>query len=182
MATTVDKETAERLYNELMLWAFRVAKRIKENFTRMHINRVAHGNYTGELYRSIFWQVHKMAAGNKGKIEFFYQYYGRFVELGVGKGFKMVNVPPMRNMDVIPIPGRGRVAKPFMTSEIRYHARWLAERLEDVFGVEAGVAIMQNLEAHLKTDGKHGDRTQSEQWIEQHRKMIEQGETSLLGK
>lgn len=175
-----DNAMVEKMYDELNLWAYRVANRIKDNFTKMHINRVAHGKYTGDLYRSIYWQVHKMAGGNKGRIEFFYEYYGRFVEMGVGNGFKKTEVPPMRGMNVIPIPGRKRVAKPFLTSEIRFHARWLAERLEEVFGVDAGLAIMRNFECGVNP--KKGDPGQSKKWIEEHRHLIEKGETGLVEK
>lgn len=164
-------QMAQKLYDELMFWAFRVANKIKENFSKMDINTTRHGKYTGGLYRSIYWQVFKMAGGNKGRIEFFYEYYGRFVEMGVGNGFKKTDVPPMRAIGVVPIPGRKRVAKPFLTSEIRFHARWLADRLQEVYGEQAGVAIMQGLEAGLN-QGK-GDNTQSKKWIEDHREMLE---------
>ena len=178
---TADENMAQKLYDELNFWAFRVANKIKENFTKMEINRVAHGHgrYTGGLYRSIYWQVYNMAGGNKGRIEFFYEYYGRFVEMGVGNGFKKTDIPPMRPMGVIPIPGRRRVAKPFLTSEIRYHAKWLAERLQDVFGIEAGISIMRGLEAGIN-QGK-GDRTQSEKWFETHRELLEKEGELLPG-
>lgn len=151
MATTNQSLTID---DELYYWGSRVFKRIKDNFTLMQINKQKRkGGFTGNLYRDIFWQVHKMAAGNQQRIDFFYEYYGKFVEMGVSKGFAYVRAPKMMHIGAVKIPGRKRPSKPFLSREIRYHAEWLQDRLSYVYHNKTNLAILYGIQAGIEQEG-----------------------------
>lgn len=42
--------------------------------------------HTGALFESLAYHVISHANGDVSRIEFFFQYYGRFVDMGVGRG------------------------------------------------------------------------------------------------
>lgn len=137
------KTIKEKIDEELHQWAYRVANQIKDNFQKMKIG------HSGDLLRSIYWQVHSAAKGDQQRIDFFYLHYGSFVEAGVGRGVKKWYVPEMKKLEIIESETSSRTAKPFFRSTINFHTRWLAERLADEYGKLGGLAIIQGLDAGL---------------------------------
>jgi len=63
----------------LQSWADIVIKKWKEKIIQMEIGS------TGQLYDSFVFEIMKGAGGNLEKIDFMFKYYGRFVDMGVGK-------------------------------------------------------------------------------------------------
>ena len=58
------KEFELNLPHELNMWAVRVMKRIRRKFIDFYINREPggrFGEYTGDLYRKMWWTVHNGA-------------------------------------------------------------------------------------------------------------------------
>ena len=85
---------------------------------------------TGELLRSLDAHVTLDANGNGEKITFFYAYYGRFVELGVGKGIKA-------GME------SSRVKKPWYTKVFFGQVNRLSEIMAEKYGEQAVMGIVE---------------------------------------
>lgn len=108
-------------------------------------------NYTGELERSIHWTIVNNAKGNMALVEFYYLYYGRFLELsasgwlsGPGKKYPSIgpgSVPEMQNKKGVQVGTRPWKAKPFITSQIRRNANKLLTRLAKQFAYQGGMSI-----------------------------------------
>ena len=56
---------------------------------------------SGELYRSFVFNVVSSAQGDLTKIEFAFNYYGKFVDMGVGKGTRIGDRPVSRTSRVL---------------------------------------------------------------------------------
>lgn len=163
------EELNKNLEEELNWFGARVVNRVRRNFIALDINRRKEGKgsqYTGNLYRSIYWTVHTMSGGNQAVIDFFYLTYGQFVEMGVGNGEKYRPLPEMARLEALTRAGSKRKAKPFMRSEIRLHARWLKDRLFDKYRFAGSYYMVKGY-----SDGS-GDRDSLLQWISDNRDEI----------
>jgi hypothetical protein len=67
----------------LQAWADIVIDRWEQKIQTLKIN------YSHQLYESFHNHVRAEADGNAAKIEFAFNYYGKFVDMGVGKGVKL---------------------------------------------------------------------------------------------
>ncbi|MBQ4589093.1 MAG: hypothetical protein IJA95_07385 [Bacteroidaceae bacterium] len=169
-----DKEFEVKLPDELNYWAARVFMKVKKNFEDFYINRVAEGKgrgYTGDLYRKLWWTVHRAAGGNQALIQFFYMKYGDFVQWGVGGHVKKWPVPQLKGKDVEPIkhPRFNRSAKPFIQREMRYHLDWLSKRLTEQYGYMGNLYIVRGA-----TNGTE-NREAMDKWISEHKKDLSEG-------
>lgn len=165
------------LNDELNFWGARVTKRILGNFDRLDINKTAGGkgkHYTGELYRNIWWTVHNAAGGNTAMITFYFMHYARYLEIGVGKGNKKTTIPPMTTMEPIARADSNRKAKPFLTSEIRLHLRWLSERLFSQYLYAGSFYVIRGL-----ADGL-GDQDITRKWVEENREELTEGVVNYI--
>lgn len=171
------KDFEINLPQELNLWAVRVFKRIRERFINFYISRGEQGEYTGDLYRKMWWTVHNAAGGNQALIQFFYLKYGDFVQWGVGGKVKKWNVPPLAGKDPRPIkhPQYNRKAKPFFRREVKYHANWLLKRLTEKYAYFGNLYLVRGL-----ADGV-GDRRITEKWIEENKDMLTKGVLDMMG-
>lgn len=123
-------------------------------------------NYTGSLERSIHWTIVSNAGGDMALVEFYYLFYGRYVEMAasgwltkgwghVGKG----DVPEMTSKSGVWVTTNDRVrpwkAKPFINSEIKREAKKLGRRLAAQFAYAGGMQIFQTFvtEASVKEGG-----------------------------
>lgn len=141
------KEAQEKLYYTCE----KITERVLENMHRLHIH------VTGELERSIHWEVWNASNGDSAIITFFFNYYAPFVELAVQKGFS-VNDPGIEGR----LPGKirssnypgievrrknkqgevlQRLAKPFIKGAVRTHGRILADTLIKYYGAVGGVQM-----------------------------------------
>lgn len=160
-----------KLPDELNFWAARVAEKVRKNFFTLSINRKPGQKgrrYTGDLYRSVYWTVHSAAGGNQAYVDFFYLKYGQFVEWGVGGHVKYTPLPEMQAMKPINREGTTRKAKPFMRSELRFHIRWLRERLFDQYNFAGTFYLLKAFADAL------GDQSITDQWISEHRAELDQ--------
>ena len=66
-------------------WADIVIKNWRQKIKELDIHE------PGPLYDSFVFDVIGNAGGNPERIDFAFEYYGRFVDMGVGKGVKMGN-------------------------------------------------------------------------------------------
>lgn len=174
------KDFEINLPQELNLWAARVMKRIRRKFIHFYINREPGGKrdeYTGDLYRKMWWTVHNAAGGNKAMIEFFYMKYGDFVQWGVGGKVKKWNVPPLSGQDAGPIkhPQYNRKAKPFFRREVKYHADWLLKRLAEHYAYWGNLYLVRGLAEGV------GDKSITEKWIAENKDMLTKGVLDMMG-
>lgn len=166
------------LEKELEFWAARVVNKIKKNFYTLDINHKAGGKgpqFTGKLLRNVYWTVHSAANGNAAAIEFFYLRYGKFVELAVGGPLKYIPIPSMTKMEQIARPdGAKRKAKPFLSSEIRHHTKWLQKRLFEEYMYAGNIYIVSGFYEGLQ------DPEETRRWIHTHQKELESSELFYL--
>ena len=66
-------------------WAEYVIERWENKIVALNIQ------HTGDLLRSFQSEVYMQSGGDKAKIVFAFNYYGKFVDMGVGKGVKLEN-------------------------------------------------------------------------------------------
>jgi hypothetical protein len=70
-------------------WAQITIKRWRRKIDRMKIGQ----HSSGELFRSFKYNVLASSGGDVQKIEFAFRYYGKFVDMGVGRGTKLGDQP-----------------------------------------------------------------------------------------
>ena len=68
----------------------------RKNLARMKIGQ----NSSGDLNRSFKYKVIAGARGNVERIEFAFNYYGKFLDMGVGKGTKLADRPVSRGSGI----------------------------------------------------------------------------------
>lgn len=173
MAFTPTDDFFVNLPEELNYWGARVTKRILSNFDRLDINKTPGGKgkeYTGDLYRNVWWTVYNSAGGNEALIEFYFLHYAGYVQTGTGKGAPRVDLPQMTSMKPVERPdGHPRKAKPFLRSEIRLHLRWLANRLFQQYRFGGTLYIVKGIADAV------GDQSITRKWIADHKDELSEG-------
>ena len=167
----------DNLERELEFWAARVLNKIKKNFYALGINTEPDGRgyFTGNLMRNLYWKIHSAAGGNQAAIEFFYLRYGKYVELAVGYGLKHTHLSQMTRMEPIARPdGAKRKAKPFLSSEIRLHAKWLQKRLFEEYMYAGNIYIVDGFYEGLQ------DPSETKRWIATHQKELQDSQLFYL--
>jgi hypothetical protein len=114
-------------YETLKAWADIVIERWELKISQFNVYD------TGELLRSFQTHVQLDANGVGEKITFAYAYYGRFVELGVGKYVKA-------GME------SNRKKKPWYTKIFFGQVNQLARIMAEKYGQQAALAIVENIE------------------------------------
>lgn len=87
---------------------------------------------TGELLKSFTAHITSDAAGDPAKITFAFLYYGRFPDMGVGRGVKLSDTPD---------PTGRRKIKPWYSDTFRTEVAKLGRMMAARFGIEAAEAI-----------------------------------------
>jgi len=90
-------------------WAKYTAQRLQKSIARFKIGA------SGSLNYSILYQLMGISGGDVGSIKHEFNYYGKFVDMGVGRGTKIESV--MGNADIISLIG-GKSRRP---------KRWLSK-------------------------------------------------------
>jgi len=107
-------------------------------------NRI--GN-TGTLLRSFKYNVLASAQGNVLKITLLFEYYGRFVDMGVGKGVKIGDVKESAASRKLSGKMLGNRRRPKKWYSKTFHAEVM--KLSEIFAKEYGhrgvIAITENL-------------------------------------
>lgn len=96
---------------------------------------------SGQLARSFVHHIISNAGGNPSRIEFAFEYYGKFVDWGVGKG---VTIPDLTAMQAAGLTKRKQ--KPWFTEVFYLQVRILAEELAKTNSENFSALIVKNLE------------------------------------
>ena len=102
---------------------------------------------TGTLLKSFKYNVLASARGNVLKITLLFEYYGRFVDMGVGKGVKIGDVKESATLRTLSGRMLGNRRRPKKWYSKTFHAEVM--KLSEIFAKEYGhkgvVAITENL-------------------------------------
>ena len=124
-------------------WAKITIQLWRKNLSRMKIGQ----NSSGDLHRSFKYKVIAGARGNVERIEFAFNYYGKFLDMGVGKGTKLGDRPVSRGSRVLADKMLGGVRKPkkWYSRTFYGEAQRLFEILQKEYGRKAQVVISENI-------------------------------------
>lgn len=114
-------------------WAKFVIERWEDKMLRLRIHN------SGDLKRSLLQHVITQANGDPIKIEFAFNFYGKFVDMGVGKEFKIGNPG-----DIGLNPTRR--AKPWYSKTFFSQVKKLSEILAEKYALKAQISIITNIE------------------------------------
>ena len=98
---------------------------------------------TGQLARSFYHHVNTAANGNPEYVEFAFEYYGKFVDMGVGKGVTLKNRDKLQNAGKT-----NRIAKPWFSSVFYDRLAILKKELAKYHAEYALKVIKTNLEKY----------------------------------
>jgi len=118
-------------------WAKIVVERWENKITMLRIH------HSGNLAKSFAVHVFTQANGNPDKIEFAFNYYGKFVDMGVGNGV---------NMDQV--GGSNRKAKPWYSRTFFSQVKRLSEIISENLATRAQLTILTNVEAFNASGNK----------------------------
>ncbi len=103
----------------------------RKNLSRMKIGKRS----SGELFRSFQYKVIGSAGGDIQRIEFAFNYYGKFVDMGVGRGTRLGDTPMSgtKRRFAGKFLGAGRVPKKWYSKTFFAESQRLAEILQKEF-------------------------------------------------
>lgn len=110
-------------------WADIVIDKWENMIARLHI-----GN-SSTLINSFAQHVVTQANGNPGRIEFVFEYYGKFVDMGVGRG---ISIGEVEFSD--------RKPKPWYSKTFFSQVKKLGEILSEKYSQKAKAIIIENIE------------------------------------
>ena len=122
-------------------WAKITIKRWKKKMLTMKVGD------SGELAKSFLYDVIATAQGDIVKIDFAFQYYGKFVDMGVGKGVKIDQVKEnvtSRRLEGKMLGNRRRPKK-WYSKTFHSEVMKLSEILQEKYGHKGIVAITENI-------------------------------------
>ncbi len=90
---------------------------------------------TGELFSSFVTEVVTQSGGDIDKIVYSYLYYGRMVDMGVGRGVSMADAGS----------GSGREKKPWYNKSWYHSVKVLTEKRAELYGEDFQLIIMEAL-------------------------------------
>lgn len=131
MAAAADSEKTK--VEMLAQWAEIVIERWQRGISRPRRGRPAVD--TGHLLKSFTSQVVSDADGDPQKVVFTFAYYGRFVDMGVGRGVPIEKVPTSHREPV-----------PWYDKRFKAEVNKLAELLAERYGREAVIDIKRVME------------------------------------
>lgn len=109
-------------------------------------------NSTGQLLASFYHHVKTSADGIPEYINFAFEYYGRMVDWGVGRGVSIEN-----RENLVLAEGTRRVQKPWFSKVFAFHIKRLAEIMAEKYAQQAAVVVINDLQAANKS--KPGENT-----------------------
>jgi len=123
-------------------WAKIVIERWLEKIERLKI----HHSY--QLADSFVWDVHTAANGEPDKIAFAFNYYGKFVDMGVGNGVTIDDVGELntsRRINGATAYNRRR-PKPWYTKTFAGQVKQLAKIMAEKYARKTGLLVYENLD------------------------------------
>lgn len=115
---------ARSKYEMVQRWAEIVIERWQARMEALEVGS------TGELMRSFHAQVTNDANGDPTKVTFAFLYYGRFPDMGVGRGITLSDVP-----------APGRPVKPWYSQTFLGEVVKLGRMLAAKYGIDAAMAV-----------------------------------------
>jgi len=119
------------------IWAEIVLKMWENTIAERHIGK------TNVLVNSLYFHVHSHANGNPERIDFFFEYYGKFVDMGVGKHVSLEDQDSLRAL------GRNNRKKKPWFSEIFY---WQVNRLREIMAEKYAEKAAITVVSYLNSD------------------------------
>ena len=92
---------------------------------------------TNELLNSFTHHIYTNSDGSAAKIEFAFRYYGKFVDMGVGRGVSLSEAGS---------PGFVRKPKPWFSSVFLLEVRKLANMTAELYGEQSALLIAMNVD------------------------------------
>jgi hypothetical protein len=135
---------SKRSEREIALaWANITIKRWRRKIDRMKIGH----HSSGELFRSFQYNVLASAGGDVQKIEFAFRFYGKFVDMGVGRGTKLGDQPMSYGMRRLSgkFLGMKRVPKKWYSKTLYSETQRLVEILQEEYARRGQVIICENI-------------------------------------
>ena len=124
-------------------WAQITVKQWRKNLSRLKIGQYS----SGELFRSFQFKVIGSAGGDIQKIEFAFNYYGKFVDMGVGRGTRLGDQPLSRTRQRFAgkFHGTGKVPKKWYSKTFYAESHRLFEILKKEYGRKAQILITESI-------------------------------------
>lgn len=97
---------------------------------------------TGQLINSFYHHVNTSANGNPEYVKFAFEYYGKFIDMGVGKGIKLED----RNMLANSGATTSRKSKPWYSSVFLVQVKILSQILSEKYANQAANMIVLELD------------------------------------
>lgn len=121
-------------------WAIITIKRWQNKIEQLGIG------HSNDLARSFMQHVITQGNGDPVKIEFAFNYYGKFVDMGVGNGVKKTQVGI-----------NNRIAKPWYSATFYHEVKRLGELLAEKFAIAAQTSILNSVSINGRApDGASG--------------------------
>jgi hypothetical protein len=115
---------------------------------RKNLNRLKVGQHSsGDLYRSFQFKVIAGSGGNVDRIEFAFRYYGKFLDMGVGKSTRIGDRPVSGCSRKLSekFLGMGRVSKKWYSRTFYAESHRLFEILQKEYGRRGQILISENI-------------------------------------
>ncbi len=96
---------------------------------------------SGELLNSFVYHIYTNSNGDPDRIIFAFNYYGKFIDMGVGRGVKAGELDALK--------GTGetrRRKKPWFSGTFDYQVEKLTELMEEKYGLKISSAIVNSLD------------------------------------
>lgn len=118
-------------------WARYTAERLKKSLQKKRIG------HSGDLENSLLYALKGTAGGDVTSIEHTFNYYGKFVDMGVGKGQKIEDVK--ENGDLISLLGGGRKPKKWFSKRYHFEVNKLELIMAEKFGEQGQRVIIETI-------------------------------------
>jgi hypothetical protein len=119
-------------------WAKILNERLKKKLTKFKIS------YSDSLRRSIRTDVMRAVGGDVDKVRLLYNYYGAFIDMGVGRGQKIDEVKYTGKLLRV-VGGTGRKPKKWYSVTITAECNTLADLMMKHYGHKGMVAVTEQI-------------------------------------
>jgi oligoendopeptidase F len=138
----------ETVFQSTEQWAEYVLERWRRQITKLRVKN------TEDLSNSLAKQVVSASGGDVQKVLFFYNYYGKMVDMGVGKGIKLGDVKEntlSRRLEGRRNGNRRRAKKWYSVVFYSQTVR-LGEIMQKTYGKKAIATVVENLPSFIKME------------------------------
>jgi hypothetical protein len=119
-------------------WARYTIERLQKSIDKKHIG------VTGSLRYSLLYQLAALANGGVESVKLEFNYYGKFLDMGVGRGQKIESVKS--NREVYNLVGGGRKPKKWFSKTLWGEVAALTELLSVKYGDQGTRMIKESIQ------------------------------------